>query len=267
MRSSTGSIPVTVTGFTKDILENAISGAKILNGLEFPMWKDSQWDRCSYATDMVAWDYLRGKPHGGTVTTPYPTGHMRWGLAGTAHTVTSLHIDSDGFATFVQLMCGKKIWAVYSPSPDLPLSNTDAFIFPDRFQLDRIPPKAQFGMEAVVLRPGDLLYVFVFSFNVCLSPYRLMQPGVPHYVYGLENAVIHGGHFYSSSLIQATADSLIHTFVLSDFISNTFHHPSRQLLRRIVIFWGLGLLEKRLNPLGKSAALFHITHAESFFRF
>ena len=77
-----------------------------------------------------------------------------------------------------------------------------------------------------------------------------MQPGVPHFVYGLENTIIHGGHFYSSSLIQATVESLIHTFILSNFISNTFHHPSRQLLRRIVIFWGLSLLEKRLTPQG-----------------
>jgi hypothetical protein len=78
-----------------------------------------------------------------------------------------------------------------------------------------------------------------------------MQPGVPHFVYGVENAIIHGGHFYSSSLMQATSASLIHTLVLSEFISNTFHHPSRQLLRRIVIFWSLGLLEGHLTPQGK----------------
>jgi hypothetical protein len=78
-----------------------------------------------------------------------------------------------------------------------------------------------------------------------------MQPGVPHFVYGVEDAIIHGGHFYSSSLMQATLASLVHTLVLSNFISNTFHHPSRQLLRRIVIFWALGLLEDRLTPQGK----------------
>ena len=74
---------------------------KILNGLDFPMWKDSQWDHCSYATDMVAWDYVHGKQCCGTVTTPYLTEHVRWGLAATAHTFTSLHIDSDGFSTFM----------------------------------------------------------------------------------------------------------------------------------------------------------------------
>jgi hypothetical protein len=84
-----------------------------------------------------------------------------------------------------------------------------------------------------------------------------MRPGVPHFVYGLENAITHGGHFYCASLIQATLQSLIHSFVLSDFISNTFHHPSRQLLRRLVVFWGLALLENRLTPQGKLATILY----------
>ena len=134
------------------------------------MWKDSQWDRCSYATDMVAWDYVRGKQFCGTVTTPYPTEHVRWGLAATAHTFTSLHIDSDGFSTFVQVMCGKKVWIVYHPSPGLPLWSTNLFTNGDWFQLDKIPKNAQYGLEAMVLRPGDQLY-FSSYFSLLLSDF------------------------------------------------------------------------------------------------
>lgn len=101
---------------------------------------------------------------------------------------------------------------------------------------------------------------FFLSFTIFLSSNRLMQPGAPHFVYGLENTIIHGGHFYSSSLMQATLQSMIHTFVLGDFISNTFHHPSRQLLRHIVVFWGLALLEDRLTSQGKSAAALPALH-------
>jgi hypothetical protein len=90
-----------------------------------------------------------------------------------------------------------------------------------------------------------------------------MRPGIPHFVYGLEDTVIHGGHFYSTSLMQQTEASLIHTFVLSNFISNTFHPPSRQLLRRIVTFWGLALLEDRLTPQGKQRNSICIAHDES----
>jgi hypothetical protein len=205
---------------------------------------------------MVAWEFLLGKPHGGAANTPYPTGHMRWGLAGTAHAVSMLHMDSDGFATFVQVMCGKKLWSLYRPDPEFPLSNPNALLDSNLFQLDNIPPDAKSGLEAVVLRPGDMLYVlFFFSLFVLLYMYRLMRPGVPHFVYGLEDAITHGGHFYSSSLMQATLQSLIHTFVLSDFISNTNHNPSRQLLRRIVTFWGLGVLGLCVDREGKCTAI------------
>jgi hypothetical protein len=135
------------------------SNSKILNALDFPMWKDPQWDRSSYATDMVAWDRLRGTPYCGHITTHYPTEHMRWGLAGTAHTFTSLHIDSDGFATFIQIMCGMKVWAVYRPSSVFPLSSMNVFTHADSFEPDKMPNDAQFGLEAVVLKPGDQLYV------------------------------------------------------------------------------------------------------------
>lgn len=164
-------MPITVNGLAKDFLENASSQRKILNCLDFPMWKDSQWDRRVYATDMVAWDYLLGSTYCGTITSSYPTAHVRWGLAGTAHAVSMLHIDSDGFSTFGQVMCGKKLWAVYRPSPDLPLSNINAFIKSDTFQLDKIPAKARCGLEAVVLRPGDMLCVFFFSFFLSLCSY------------------------------------------------------------------------------------------------
>ncbi len=253
------SVPVTLTGKAKDLLDHVTLGGKILNGLDFPMWKDPQWHRSPYATDMVAWDFLLGKPYGGDADTAYPTGHVRWGLAGTAHAVTVLHVDSDGFATYVQVMNRKKLWALYHQSPDRPLSNINTFLHSD-FQLDRIPSKAKSGLEAVVLRPGDMLCVLSFALSILLPLYRLMQPGVPHFVYSLENAIIHGGHFYSSSLMQATVQSLIHTFILNEFITNTFHHPSRQLLRHIITFWGLALLEKCITPEGKSATVspFHV---------
>jgi hypothetical protein len=160
-------MPATVTGRMRDLLENAASQGKqekILNGLDFPMWKDAQWDRHAYATDMVAWEYVLGRPYCGQATSSYPLGHVRWGLAGTAHTVTMLHIDSDGFSTFGQVMCGKKLWAIYRPSPDCPISDIKAFLNSDSFQLERITPKSQFGLEAVVLRPGDMLYAFFLSF-------------------------------------------------------------------------------------------------------
>ena len=99
------SAPATVSGLMSDILENAWNpDGKILNAIDFPAcfltWDDSS-KHLSYATDVVAWDYLRGKPYCGHFTHPYPTADMHWRLAGTANAVTFLHIDSDGYSTFV----------------------------------------------------------------------------------------------------------------------------------------------------------------------
>ncbi len=89
----------------------------------------------------------------------------------TAHTFMSLHIDSDGFSTFVQVMCGKKVWIVYHPSPGLPLWSTNLFTNGEWFQLDKIPKNAQYGLEAMVLRPGDQLYfssyLYLLLSDVC----------------------------------------------------------------------------------------------------
>jgi hypothetical protein len=157
VRTSEGLVPATVNGHGKDLLKHGTSGGKILNGLDFPMWKDSEWDRSRYATDMVAWDVLLGQPHCANPNTPYPTPHVRWGLFGTAHAVSTPHVDSDGFATFLRVLCGKKLWSMYCPSPGLPLSNINVFLRSDAFELDRMPAKAKYRLEGVVLRPGDLL--------------------------------------------------------------------------------------------------------------
>lgn len=67
-------VPATVKGLAKDLLD---PDGNILNALDLPMWKDSGWGRRSYATDMVAWDFLLGKTYGGAANMPYPTGDMR----------------------------------------------------------------------------------------------------------------------------------------------------------------------------------------------
>ena len=152
--------PATVSGHVRDILDNARNPAgKILNGIDFPAcfptWGDSP-KLSSYATDVIAWDYLRGKPYCGNFTNPYPTAHMRWGLAGTAHALTFLHIDSDGYSTFLRVVTGKKVWGILREAPNVELSSINVFL-DEHFLLDKIIDEASFGLETIVLRPGDTL--------------------------------------------------------------------------------------------------------------
>ena len=71
-----------------------------------------------------------------------------------------------------------------------------------------------------------------------------MRPGRPHFVYGPENTICYGGHFYATRLMQATLQSIVHSFVVGVFITNTVHYPSRLLLRRVIALYGLGLVEE-----------------------
>ena len=250
------SIPATVSGLVRDILENARNpDGKILNGLEFPAWDGFIKERRAYSTDVVAWDYLRGKPYCGDFTTPYPTAHMHWGLAGTADAVTFLHNDSDGFSTFVGPVCGKKIWGIYREHPELPLSSPDVFL-DDNFLLDEVLDSSKFGLEAIVLRPGDLLYGFIILLFNLLTPFSFMRPGIPHFVYGPENTICYGGHFYVTCLMQLSLQSLVHGFVVGEFITNISHHPSQALLRRIVILYGRGLVEDCLRLTGNGQGFY-----------
>ncbi len=148
---------MTVTGLVSDILENAQKAdGKILNGLEFPMWDVNIKSRSTFAVDVAAWDYMRGKPYCGNLTLPYPTEHTSWGLAGTSNTFTFMHIDSDGFNSFLQVLCGLKVWVVYREKSELPRSSAKVFL-DKNFRLDEYKEHAAYDLEAIVLRPGDLL--------------------------------------------------------------------------------------------------------------
>jgi len=148
--------PATISGLVTDLLDNARNpDGKILNAIDFPAcftaWDDIP-NYLSFATDVVAWDYLRGKPYCGNFTNQYPIAHMRWGLAGTANAVTFIHIDSDGYATFVRVTTGMKVWGIL---PNHQLSSIDAFL--NDFLLDEIASDSTFPLEAIVLCPGDAL--------------------------------------------------------------------------------------------------------------
>src|ERR1700682_449265 len=92
-----------------------------------------------------------------------------------------------------------------------------------------------------------------------------MRPGVPHFVYGPEHTICYGGHFYATSLMQATLSSLMHGFVIGTFITNITHHPSRSLLRRILLLYHVALIENRFQPAGRYAASCHFAYASDSF--
>jgi hypothetical protein len=64
-----------------------------------------------------------------------------------------------------------------------------------------------------------------------------MMPNAPHAVYTPEHAVCHGGHFFAKSTMEKTMFGIIHGLMGGLLLTNTDHHPSWLLLRRIAYFY------------------------------
>lgn len=83
-----------------------------------------------------------------------------------------------------------------------------------------------------------------------------MRPNTPHFVFGTENSICYGGHFYSTLTMPQTLSGVIHSFILDKFLTNTAHQASRQLLRRMLVFYLHGLMDKKISTEGMNS--FHI---------
>lgn len=64
-----------------------------------------------------------------------------------------------------------------------------------------------------------------------------MPPGIPHWVLGTSNALCIGRHFYSSSTIQSSVITIVHTFLLGGAVTNEDHLDTRSLLYQLMVFW------------------------------
>ena len=76
-----------------------------------------------------------------------------------------------------------------------------------------------------------------------------MMPCQPHFVFGYAHSICLGGHYYLTNLMQETLQGLIHSFILHKFLTN-ISHPTRILLRRMVLFYHMGLIENEIPESG-----------------
>jgi hypothetical protein len=76
-----------------------------------------------------------------------------------------------------------------------------------------------------------------------------MMPSQPHFVFGYAHSICLGGHYYLTNQMQRTLQGLVHSFILHNFLTNT-SHPTGVLLRRMVLFFHMGLLENEIPASG-----------------
>jgi hypothetical protein len=77
-----------------------------------------------------------------------------------------------------------------------------------------------------------------------------MRPDTPHTVITIEHSICYGGHFFVMSCMTDTLIGMTHAFMADSYITNTHHTKSRLLLRRMVIFVYLGLVDQALEDDG-----------------
>jgi len=77
------------------------------------------------------------------------------------------------------------------------------------------------------------------------------MPSQPHFVFGYAHSICLGGHYYLTNQMQRTLQGFIHSFILHNFLTNT-SHPTLVLLRRIILFFHMGLMENEIPASGMS---------------
>ena len=145
-----------MSGRVRDIWDNRHPSGRILNALDLPQY-DGNVEPTKYTSDLHAWDVTRGHHHIDH-STSYPTGHMRWALAGHENSLTFLHIDCEGLGTDVTVADGGKAWGFLHERPGTRLSSINFFL-KDNFRLDQVLHSSDYDLELVALCPGDRLYV------------------------------------------------------------------------------------------------------------
>ncbi|KJA20592.1 hypothetical protein HYPSUDRAFT_142053, partial [Hypholoma sublateritium FD-334 SS-4] len=233
--ANNGCEPTVVSGRVRDLWDNRHPSGRILNALDLPLY-DGNMEPTEYTSNLHAWDVTRGHHHIDQ-SSSYPTEHMRWALAGHENALTFLHIDCEGLCTDITVSDGGKAWGFLRERPGNPLSSINFFL-KDSFRLDQVLRSSEYDFELVALRPRDRLF---------------MMPGQPHFVFGYAHSICLGGHYYLTSHMQKTLQALVHSFVLHRFLTNT-SHPTRVLLRRMVLFYHMGLIEDEISESDPAAS-------------
>ena len=109
-------------------------------------------------TDSAAWKATKGAKACPQDESP-PYSAIRWGLAATKGALSWLHLDSNGFNTYVDTKSGFKWWIVGRRKGEehyfKSFSEAEAF-FDGHYQIDS-PYTEKWDFEAVLLPPGSRL--------------------------------------------------------------------------------------------------------------
>ncbi|KIK50396.1 hypothetical protein GYMLUDRAFT_182857 [Collybiopsis luxurians FD-317 M1] len=161
---------------------------------------------------------------------------MTWGLLVKANAVHEPHIDRTGMATWAAIEDGLKKWDIAFPPPNA--------------------AEAEVGM--IKAYAGDMVWHRNYErgwqwVSILLDPgsMLIMHSGTVHSITTIKDCVALGGHFFTSSTIKYTVNSIFHSFIGSHTVTNSPVDHEQQNLLRILLYWHKILYEGSDKYLGR----------------
>ncbi|KDQ52003.1 hypothetical protein JAAARDRAFT_62160 [Jaapia argillacea MUCL 33604] len=153
-----------------------------------------------------------------------PDHDISWGIASCHDSMSWVHLDTDGLATVVQSLVGKKVWSLGQPK-----QGTASLTFDDG---DASWLETQFDPHSACTELWDYE-----SVELTINDVLFMWPNTPHWVVTTDHCILVGCHFYASSCVQSSCWGVVHNFFMGQSITNTSHPKLWTLLRRMMEFW------------------------------
>ncbi|TDL13288.1 hypothetical protein BD410DRAFT_847105 [Rickenella mellea] len=138
---------------------------------------------------------------------------LMWALVALAGAVSESHMDASGFATFVRIVLGEKLWCI---AFDCKAKQLKMEAIPDA---SRGWKDEEMRWQGILLKEGDDLY---------------MAPGTPHYVFTTKDSLCVGGHFYCKALFSDTLRAITLEHFMGMSLTNIQHSSSPFLCVKIL---------------------------------
>ncbi|KAF9040950.1 hypothetical protein BJ165DRAFT_1550248 [Panaeolus papilionaceus] len=217
------------SGTLAQVLECAsMENGKILNALDLLM-PTALLEESSFMTDLVSWRLAMGElncPRG----KEYPISKLRWALVTTKGGTHWVHIDNDGFATFIHVRTGAKWWIIATPKEGF--EDVAEFAHLEKRYDASLPCPDMWNYEAVLLTEGMML---------------IMHPNTRHAVFTVNHTIVAGGYFYNTACLADSIKAMIHCFNADGAVTNSNTPASRPALQRILSFFYVGLVKKGVH--------------------
>lgn len=137
-----------------DLSEIPLPARPIVNALSLPTPPGLRAEQqFSFANDLRAWLRTRDNPF---CFSSYPTTDVRWNLVAFEGARHYLHLDSDGFGTWIEVKHGLKLWVLARPK-DASVASFDeinGLLGTFNESEGKSPNSEKWIIEAIVLAPG-----------------------------------------------------------------------------------------------------------------